>query len=83
MFEKGDSSNRQKIKSCSFKQLLHRKIICLLSFVIKPTKGALVLLKNGTKDFQNSLWFERSACFYMTITGNSEHFQYLNFEKIF
>ena len=27
-------------------------------------------------DFQNSSPFERSACFYMTITATSERFQY-------
>ena len=31
-------------------------------------------------DFQNSPTFARSACFYMTISGNFEHFQYVNFE---
>ena len=35
--------------------------------------------KNGTRDFQNSLPFERSAWFYVTITGNFERFQYFNF----
>ena len=34
-------------------------------------------------DFQNSPLFERSACFYVTITGNFERFQYFNFEKNF
>ena len=33
-------------------------------------------LKNGLK---NSLPFERSACFYVTIAGNFECFQYFNF----
>ena len=31
-------------------------------------------------DFQNSSPFERSACFYITISGNFEHFRYFNFE---
>ena len=34
-------------------------------------------------DFQNSPPFERLACFYVTITGNFERFQYFNFETIF
>ena len=50
-------------------------------FILKPTEGALVLLKNSAKDFQNSRPYKRSACFFVTITGNLEIFQYevLNF----
>ena len=33
-----------------------------------------------SRDFQYSPPFERSACLYVTITGNFERFQYLNFE---
>ena len=48
-----------------------------------PTERAKVLLKNGTRDFQNSPPFDRSACFYVTITGNFEGFQYSNFQTNF
>ena len=41
------------------------------------TESAQVLLKNGTRYFQNRLPL---ACFYLTITGNFERFQYFNFE---
>ena len=41
----------------------------------------MVLLKNSTRDFWNSPPFERSTCFYVTITGNFENFQYFNSEK--
>ena len=34
-------------------------------------------------DFQNSPLFERSACFYVVISENFEHFQYFNFEADF
>ena len=34
-------------------------------------------------DFQNSTPFTRAACFYVTISGNFEHFQYFNFEADF
>ena len=34
-------------------------------------------------DFQNSPPFEKSACFYVTISGNFESYQYLNFETDF
>ena len=40
----------------------------------KGTERAWVLLKNGTRDFQNSPLFVRSACFYVTISGYFEHF---------
>ena len=39
--------------------------------------------KNGTRDFQNSLPTETLACFYVTIDGNFERFQYFNFETNF
>ena len=52
-------------------------------FILKPTERALVLLKTGTRNFQNSPPFERSACFYVTISGNFEHFQHSNFETNF
>ena len=41
------------------------------------------LLKNGTRDFQNSPPLERLACFYVTISESFGHFQYLNFETDF
>ena len=46
-------------------------------------KESKVLLRNGTRYFQNSPPFERSACFYVTISENFEHFQYFNFETDF
>ena len=35
----------------------------LRGFILKPTERAYILLKNGTRDFQNSPPFERSAWF--------------------
>ena len=58
----------------------HRKTLFLRGFVLKQAERAQPLLKNGTRDFQNSLPFERSACFYVTITGNFECFQNFKFE---
>ena len=52
-------------------------------FILKPTERAKILLKNGTRDFQNSPPFERSACFHATISRNFERFQYFNFETDF
>ena len=51
-------------------------------FILKPTEGALVLLKNSAKDFQNSRPYKRSACFFVTITGNLERFQYEVLNKL-
>ena len=44
------------------------------------TVKAWILLKNGTWDFRNSFPFERSTCFYVTISGNFDRIQYFNFE---
>ena len=55
----------------------------LRGFILKPTERAYVLVKNGTRDFQNSPPFGGSACFHVAITENFKGFQYLNFEKDF
>ena len=41
---------------------------------------SLVLFKNSIRNFQNSFPFDRSACFYVTITGNFKHSPYVNLE---
>ena len=51
--------------------------------MLKPSEAAEVPLENGTSDFQNSLPFKISACFYMTITREFERFQYFNFKTNF
>ena len=38
--------------------------------ILKQTERAYVLLKNGTREFQNSPPLKRSVCFYVTISGN-------------
>ena len=43
-------------------------------FILKPTERAKILLKNGTRDFQNDPPFERSACFYVTISESFKRF---------
>ena len=78
---------------CSFQQVLrqnlgqflsqHWKTLFLRGFTLKLTERAQVLLKNSTRDFQNSPPFERSVCFYVTISEHFEHFQYFNFETDF
>ena len=51
--------------------------------MLKPIERAYVLLKNSTRDFQNSPPFDRSVNFYETVNGNFERFHYFNFETDF
>ena len=44
----------------------------LRGFILKPTERAEIFLKNSTRDFRNSPSCVRSACFYLTISGNFE-----------
>ena len=77
MFEKGDSSNRQKMSCCYLHQILrqnlcwllsyHRKKLFLRGFILKSTERAKVLPKNDHSGFHYRPPFERSACFYVTI----------------
>ena len=61
----------------------------LLLSVTFPAKLELVFVKsigtskNGTRHFQSSSSFERSACFYVTISESYKRFQYFNFETNF
>ena len=52
----------------------------LRGFILKPTEKAYAFLKNDIGDFENSPEFERSAYFYVTISGNFEGFKYFNLE---
>ena len=58
-------------------------MVFLRRFILKPKERARVLLKNSARNFQNSPPFEKSACFYVTVGGNLECFQYFNFETVF
>ena len=80
------------MNGCFFEEVLQQnfglvfvltKTLFLRGFILKPTERAYVLLKNCTRDFQNSPPLERSACFHVTISGSFERFQCLNFEKDF
>ena len=57
------------MNGCSFQQVL--------KFYGKIWVGFCL---NTGKRFQNSPPFERSACFYVTISRNLKRFQYFNFE---
>ena len=78
-------SNRQKMDGCSFQQRLRQNLAFVLTqentlssrFHFKVKRKSIGSSKNGTSAFQNSPPFGRSACFYVTTTGNFERFQYL------
>ena len=66
-------------------------LVCVLTlektfperFHFKANRKSIDFLKNGTKDFQNSPEFKRSACLHLTISGKFKGFQYFTLEKYF
>ena len=52
-------------------------------FHIQANRKTIGSSKKRYQGFQNSQPFERSACFYVMINENFEHFQYFNFETDF
>ena len=73
-----------EMNGCSFQQVLRQNLGWFLkSFSLNSTQRAQVLLKNSARDFQNSSPFERSVCFYVTISEKFKRFQYFNFETDF
>ena len=84
-----DSKNEQLLLSAIFTVrfglvfVLTFEKAFLRGFILKSTERAQVLLKIGSRDFQNSPPFERLACFYEKFSGNSERFQHLKFETDF
>ena len=58
-------------------------MLFLKGFILKANVKGIDSSKEGAMDFQNSPPFERSACFYITISGNFERFQYFYFERDF
>ena len=75
---------------CSFQQVLRQSfgLVFILTqengfsqrFHFKANRKSIYSSKYSTRDFQNSRPFERSECFYVTISGYFERFQYFNFE---
>ena len=88
MFENCNSSkgsNRQvKMNDCSFQEISrqnlrwflskHGKTLFLRGFILKPTQRPYVFLKIVLGIFKK----EKQECFYETIKGNFDHFQYFN-----
>ena len=89
MIHQIDSKNEWLLLSVTLRQNIswflskHLKTLFLRVFIFKPTERAKVLLKNGTRDFQNCTEFQRSACFYVAISKSFKGFQYFNFETNF
>ena len=77
------------MNSCSFQEVLRQNLGFNLEnafserFHFKANVKSIDSSKEGARDFQNSPPFERSACFYITISGNFERFQYFYFERDF
>ena len=59
------------------------KTLFLRGSILKPTERTEAFLKSGMRDFQNSLPFEKSACFYVAVSENFERFRFFNFETNF
>ena len=56
---------------------------CLRDFILTPTERAQVILKKSTRDFQNRSLFERSPCFFVTISENFKRFNTLTLKQTF
>ena len=52
-------------------------------FHFRSNRKRKVSLENSARDFQYIPLFQRSACFYVKITGHFDCFQYFNFETNF
>ena len=95
MFEKCDSSKRQKwmVASFSISTGFTAKFDLLLVLTqenafskrchFKFNRKSIGSSKKSIRNFWNSPPFEGSACFYVTVTGNFERFLYFNFETCF
>ena len=62
---------------------LYGKTLFSWKFQFKTNRKIISSSKKGTRYFQNSPLFERSACFWDNQWKNRERFQYFNFETSF
>ena len=85
MIHQVGSKNEWLLLSVTFMTKLNLVFVLTFEnlFILKPTERALVLLKTGTMDFQNSPPFERSVCFYVKISESFKHFNTLTLKQIF
>ena len=79
-----DSKNGWLLLSASFTAKFGLAFVLTLEnafsqrFYFQANRKRIGSSKNGTRDFQNSPPFDRSACIYVTISENFERFQYFN-----
>ena len=85
-----DSKNEWLLLSVTFMAKLELVFVLTFqnafsqSFHFKDNRKSIVSSKkNGTRDFQNSLPFERSACFHVTIIESFKLFNTLTLKQIF
>ena len=85
MIHQRDSKNEWLLLPVIFTAKLDLVFVLAFSefFILIPTERAEVLPKNGTRDFLNCPPFERSTCFYATISESFKRFQHFNFETNF
>ena len=89
MIHQIDIKNNWLLFSAGFKTkfglvfVLTLKNAFLNRFHFRANRKSIGSSKNNIRDFQNSPPFDRSAYFYVPISGNFERFQYFNFEKDF
>ena len=80
-----DSKNEWLLLSVTFTANLELVFVLTVenAFSFKANRKSIGSSKKGTRDFQNSPPFERSVCFYVTISESFKSFQYFNFETNF
>ena len=87
MIHQVDSKNEWLLLSVTFTAKLELVFVLTFenafseSFHFKANRKSIVLLKKSARDFQNSPSFQRSACFYVTISESFKPF--LESENLF
>ena len=75
------------MNSYSFQQVFQQNLSWLFFLTLNTNRKSIGSSKKRYQGFSGhqgtSSLFERSACFYVTISGNFETFQYFNFEADF
>ena len=76
------------MNGCSLQQVLRQNLCWFLSYhwktpILRANRESIGSSKKWYQDFQNNPPFQRSACFYVAISGNFKRFQHSNFETDF
>ena len=80
-FAQCDWSNRQKMNDCSFSHFYGKTWVDFCLNTGKCLCLSKVVLKNGTRNYQNGPLFKRLACFIWQSLESFGHFWYFNFFK--